>query len=61
MQKVHLFMDHVTCNVYWIDTVYLQNNLSTEFRKGRFSYFKEKYIQEAALILCDWNKTSTCY
>ena len=33
MRKVHLFHDHVVY-VYWIDTVYVQNNLPTEFSKG---------------------------
>ena len=39
MLKVHLFRAHVTCNVYLLDTVYIyvQNNLSTEFRKRQFS------------------------
>ena len=34
MRKVHLHVvkDHVV-NVYWIDTVYVQNNLPTEFSK----------------------------
>ena len=30
MRKVHLFRGHVTY-VYWIDTVNMQNKLSTEF------------------------------
>ena len=30
MHKVHLVNDHVVY-VYWIDTVYVQNNLPTEF------------------------------
>ena len=30
IQKVHLVKDHVV-HVYWIDTVYVQNNLPTEF------------------------------
>ena len=32
MRKVHLVTGHVVY-VYWIDTVYVQNNLPTEFRK----------------------------
>ena len=32
MRKVHLVNDHVVY-VYWIDTVYVQNNLQTEFSK----------------------------
>ena len=32
MRKVHLVNGHV-CYVYWIDTVYMQNNLPTEFSK----------------------------
>ena len=34
MRKVHLFRGHVAY-VYWIDTAYVQNNL-TEFVKGQF-------------------------
>ena len=33
MHKVHLVDGHVVY-VYWIDTVYVQNNLPTEFSKG---------------------------
>ena len=33
MHKVHLVNGHVVY-VYWIDTVYVQNNLSTEFSKS---------------------------
>ena len=33
MHKVHLVNGHVVY-VYWIDTVYVQNNLPTEFSKG---------------------------
>ena len=36
MRKVHLVNDHVVY-VYWIDTVYMRNNLPTEFVKGQFS------------------------
>ena len=32
MGKVHLVNGHVVY-VYWIDTVYVQNNLQTEFSK----------------------------
>ena len=53
MLKAHLFRDHVPCNVYCVDTVCVHNNLSTEFRKGRFSYFKEKHVLKADLILWD--------
>ena len=36
-RKVHLVDSHVVY-VYWIDTVYVQNNLPTEFLvKGQFS------------------------
>ena len=34
--KVHLVNSHVVY-VYWIDTVYVPNNLSTELKKGQFS------------------------
>ena len=33
MRKVHLVDGHIVY-VYWIDTVYVQNNLPTEFSKG---------------------------
>ena len=33
MREVHLVDGHVFY-VYWIDTVYVQNNLPTEFSKG---------------------------
>ena len=33
MRKVHLVKCHVVY-VYWIDTVYVQNNLQTEFSKS---------------------------
>ena len=36
MRKVHLVNGHVV-DVYWKDTVYVQNNLPTEFVKGHFS------------------------
>ena len=32
MRKVHLVNDNVVYE-YWIDTVYVQNNLPTEFSK----------------------------
>ena len=32
MHKVHLVNGHVVY-VYWLDTVYVQNNLTTEFSK----------------------------
>ena len=32
MRKVHQINDHAV-HVYWIDTVYVQNNLPTEFSK----------------------------
>ena len=32
MRKVQLVKGHVV-HVYWIDTVYVQNNLPTEFSK----------------------------
>ena len=44
MRKVQLDNGHVV-NVYWIDTVYGQNNLPTEFSKGQFSLSKEKYAK----------------
>ena len=33
MRKVHLVDGHVVY-VYWIDTVYMQNNIPPEFSKG---------------------------
>ena len=44
MRKVHLVNGHVVY-VYWIDTVYVQNNLSTDLKKGQFSLSKEKYAK----------------
>ena len=32
MRKVHLVKGHVVYN-YWIDTVYVKNNLTNEFNK----------------------------
>ena len=34
MHQVHPVNDHVVY-VYWIDTVYVQNNLPTEFSKRK--------------------------
>ena len=42
MRKVYLVNGHVVY-VYWIDTVYVQNNLNLV--KGQFSYSKEKYAK----------------
>ena len=36
MHKVHLVKGHVVY-MYWIDTVYVQNNLPTELVEGQFS------------------------
>ena len=36
MRKVHQAKNHVIY-VYWIDTVYVQNNLSSELCKRQFS------------------------
>ena len=44
MRKVHLVKGHVVY-VYWIDTVYVQNNLPTEFSKRAILYSKEKYAK----------------
>ena len=35
MRRVHQAKSHVVC-VYWIDTVYVQNNLPSEFSKITF-------------------------
>ena len=35
MRKVHLVSGHIVY-VYWIDTVYVQNNLPTKFSRGTF-------------------------
>ena len=44
MRKVHLVKGHVVY-VYWKNTVYVQNNLPTEFSKRAFFYSKEKYAK----------------
>ena len=41
MRKVHIFKGHVA-HVYWIDTVFVQNNLLTEFSKKAFFIIKRK-------------------
>ena len=41
MRKVHLVDGHVVY-VYWIDTVYVKNNLPTEFSKGALFYNLKK-------------------
>ena len=41
MRKVHLVKGHVVY-VYWIDTVYVLNNLPTEFIKRTIFTTKEK-------------------
>ena len=50
MPKVHLVNGHVVY-VYWIDTVYVQNNLPTEFSK----YFKDNFhnLQKNMLKRCN--------
>ena len=39
MRKVHLVSGHVVY-VYWIDTVYVQNNLLTEFHNLKKNMLK---------------------
>ena len=41
MRKVYLVNGHVVY-VYWIDTVYVQNNLLTEFRKKNDNFHNLK-------------------
>ena len=41
VRKVHLVNGHVVY-VYWIDTVYVQNNLPTEFSKMTIFIIKRK-------------------
>ena len=48
MHKVHLGYGHVVY-VYWIDTVYVQNNLPTEFRK------KDNFHNLEKIMLKRWN------
>ena len=43
MPKVHLVKDHVVY-VYWIDTVFVQNNLLTEFSKRTIFIYSKCYI-----------------
>ena len=43
MRKVHLVNGHVVY-VYWIDTVYVQNNLPTEFSKRTIFHNLKKNI-----------------
>ena len=46
MGKVHLFRGHVAY-VYLIDTVYVQNNLSTEFKfKDNFHNLKKNILRK---------------
>ena len=42
------YKGYVTCNVYWVDTVYVQNNKPTEIRKGRFYYLKKNMPKTTA-------------
>ena len=45
MRKVHLVSGHVVY-VYWIDTVYVQNNLPTEFsKKDNFHNLKKNMLK----------------
>ena len=44
MRKVELVDGHVVY-VYWIDTVYVQNNFQLNLVKGQFSKSKEKYAK----------------
>ena len=52
MRKVHLVNGHVAC-VYWIDTVYVQNNLQTEFSKGTIFIILRKTYAEYVVIYHD--------
>ena len=45
MRKVHLVNGHVVY-VYWIDTVFVQNNLPTEFsKKDNFHNLKKNMLK----------------
>ena len=44
MRKVQLVNGH-TVYVYWIHTVYVQNNLPTELSKRTIFIIKEKYTK----------------
>ena len=49
MRKVHQAKSHVFY-MYWIDTVYVQNNLPSELVKGQFTESKEKYAKSVVIF-----------
>ena len=49
MRKVHLVNGHVVY-VYWIDTVYVQNNLPTEFSKRTIYIISRKICYNDAIF-----------
>ena len=58
MRKVHLVNGHVVY-VYWIDTVYVQNNLPTEFSKRTIYIISRKICNVA--IFHDYKKEAYLY
>ena len=56
MHKVHLVNGHVVY-VYWIDTVYVQNNLPTEFSKRTiFIILKKNMLKRCNISLLMGNE-----
>ena len=53
MHKVHLFKSNVV-HVYWIDTVYVQNNLSTEFSKRTIFIILRKNAKNVVIFHDYW-------
>ena len=49
MRKVHQAKSHVVY-VYWIDTVYVQNNLPSEFSKRTIFIIERKICQKRCNI-----------
>ena len=52
MRKVHLVKGNVVY-VCWIDTVYVQHNLQTEFSKGEFCHEMGDYFAIEADTMID--------
>ena len=52
MRNVHLFSGHVAY-VYWIDTVYFQNNLSAQFSKMTIFISQKKKKLKKTVIFHD--------
>ena len=48
--RSNIMQQYTVCDVYWVGTVYVHDNLSTEFRKRLFSY-RTKNMLEKQLAL----------